>query len=128
MARAGNRTVEEVEKWTPKLHVWAAIGYHTKCKLYFFQQNMTASLYQKIIKARLKEKQIEYSSNCPRTLREKWVFLQDNDPKHKARGSLSLLQELCGTRQIAHPPNSPDLNPVENIWSYLDRKVKSKEN
>jgi transposase len=60
-------------------------------------------------------------------LREKWVFLQDNDPKHKARGSLSLLQELCGTRQIAHPPNSPDLNPVEDIWSYLDRKVKAKK-
>jgi transposase len=119
-----NRITEEVSKHTPKLHVWGAIGYHVKSKLYYFEENMTATLYQSIIKASLPDKHLTYSPNCPKKLVKKWVFLQDNDPKHKAKKSMQTLQKLVGDRLIAHPPMSPDLNPMEDIWSYLDRKVK----
>ena len=29
-----------------------------------------------------------------------------------------------GDRLVEHPAMSPDLNPIEDMWSYLDRKVK----
>ncbi|GAX85407.1 hypothetical protein CEUSTIGMA_g12823.t1, partial [Chlamydomonas eustigma] len=56
-----------------------------------------------------------------------WVLQQDNDPTHKAAkpeveqwnakhaSSMKLL--------MGWPPNSPDLNPIENFWSYLQAKV-----
>ena len=30
---------------------------------------------------------------------------------------------LLGIEVITLPPKSPDLNPIENIWSVLDRHV-----
>ena len=39
-----HRTVEEFEKYTPKLHVWGSIGYYFKTLL--FEQKMNAGLSQ----------------------------------------------------------------------------------
>ena len=55
----------------------------------------------------------------------KWVFLQENDPKHKARSTMQFLEGAVGDRIIPHPAYSPDLNVMEDLWSYLDRKVKA---
>jgi transposase len=120
-----HRITVEVPKYAPKLHVWAAIGYYVKTKLYFSEQNLDGPLYQQILKARLKEKDIIYSPDCPRTLRKKWLFLQDNDPKHKAKKSMAELENLIGDRLLLHPAYSPDLNPIEDMWSYLDLKLKN---
>lgn len=58
-----------------------------------------------------------------------WVFQQDNDPSHKDaakhlkawntkhRSSISLLD--------IWPPNSPDLNPIENVWAWMDAKIQA---
>ena len=122
--KPGERLEIDWDQYPPKLHVWGAVGAHMKSKLYFFEENMNGELYQKIIKARLKENQLKYSPNCPSRLRKNWHFLQDNDPKHKAKKSMELLRKLMGTRIISHPSKSPDLNPMEDMWSYLDQKVK----
>lgn len=37
---------------------------------------------------------------------------------------MNTVKGLVGKRFIPHPPLSPDLNPIEDMWSYLDRKVK----
>jgi hypothetical protein len=38
---------------------------------------------------------------------------------------MELLAEFVDDRIIPHPPQSPDLNVFEDMWSYLDRKVKA---
>ena len=51
-----------------------------------------------------------------------WWFLQDNDPKHKSR----LVQNWLfskGVRCIDFPPYSPDMNPIENLWYDLKKRV-----
>jgi len=58
-------------------------------------------------------------------MKGKWRFLQDNDPKHKAAATMQLLREKLGDRIIAHPANSPDLNIMEDLWSYFNRKVQA---
>ena len=45
-------------------------------------------------------------------------FLQDNDPKHTS----TYAQRFYTDRKInwwKTPPESPDLNPVENVWASL---------
>ena len=50
------------------------------------------------------------------------VFMQDGDPCHRANSVKAWLEEN-------HMPllpwcaRSPDLNPIENIWAFIDRKL-----
>lgn len=56
-----------------------------------------------------------------------WVLQQDNDPTHRvAKGVIKEWNGRSGTRVELldpWPPNSPDLNPIENVWSYVQARV-----
>ncbi len=56
-----------------------------------------------------------------------WVLQQDNDPTHRvAKAVIKEWNGGSGTKVELldpWPPNSPDLNPIENVWSYVQARV-----
>jgi transposase len=56
---------------------------------------------------------------------EAWWFLQDNDPKHTSTDVQTWLF-THGVQRIDFPPYSPDLNPMENLWNNLKRRVEKR--
>ena len=52
------------------------------------------------------------------------VVILDNLQPHKAAGVKEMI-EAAGAKLLYLPPYSPDLNPIENMWSKVKRKLRS---
>ena len=56
-----------------------------------------------------------------------WTFQQDNDPAHKP--AIKCLkawnnQHGASVQFLGNwPPNSPDLNPIENVWGWMEARI-----
>ena len=106
-----------------KVHVWGGISKKGATAVCIFEGTMDAVLYCEILQRTLLPFIAEkYPPPCTHR------FIQDNDPKHVSR----LVQEFYSSNGInwwKTPPESPDMNPIENLWhemkEFLRREIKA---
>ena len=53
-------------------------------------------------------------------------FMHDNAPPHKAHLTRAFLEEE-NVISIEWPAVSPDINPIENVWSFMKRELRKRD-
>ena len=94
-------------------------------------KNITSAEYKDVLMSTLlPEGERLFSSRRARGARgahAAWTFQQDNDPSHGvAAKTIKLWSSQHGHKVEllkAWPPNSPDLNPIENLWAHVQAEV-----
>lgn len=104
-----------------KVHVWAGISKQGATGICIFQGTLVKELFVDILDKTL----LPFIKDIIPQHR----FMQDNDPKHTSGYTKDWIEE----KEInwwKTPPESPDLNPIENLWhelkEYIRRVVKPK--
>jgi DDE superfamily endonuclease len=88
-------------------------------------RNITKSEYKEVLEKTLLPEGNKKFRNKGCT---KWIFQQDNDPTHRvAMATIQAWNKAHSGCQVsllhAWPGNSPDLNPIENLWAWAQAKV-----
>jgi len=97
--------------------VWGCFTCHGVGYLCRINQSLDAELYRQILDIDFKGTLAFYNLE-----KDKIIFQQDNDPKHTAK----LTKQWFIDNQIPlleWPVQSPDLNPMEYLWSEIDSRL-----
>ena len=59
-------------------------------------------------------------------LGEDWFFMQDNDPEHFVYNT-KMWRLYNKPKQLHTPRQSPNINPIEEMWEILDKKIRERK-
>lgn len=103
-------------KFPQKIMVWGAISWHGTSRLHIVDGTMNQDKYIKVLETRLLPQTREWFREMP------WIFQQDSAPCHTAKRVKTWCRQN-GVRVLPWAGNSPDMNPIENLWDVLKNEI-----
>ncbi len=100
-----------------KVHVWAGISKQGRTGICTFDGIMERYLFVNILEKTL----VPFIED--KFAEEEHHFMQDNDPKHTSLHARNFL-ESHNINWWKTPAESPDLNPIENLWHELKEFIR----
>lgn len=102
------------------MNVWGVITPQGVGRLHRVEGNMTGLKYVSILKTSLFGTARDYDIEiCD------FILAQDNDPKHNSNVARDFYDEK-GIQILPWPPQSPDMNIIENVWDHLDKLIRQR--
>jgi transposase len=105
-----------------QINVWACFSSVGPGYCYIYNETLNATRFVNILKTHLLASADLLFTETPR---QQWWFLQDNAPTHKALVTRAFLHNH-GITCLDFPPYSPDLNPIENLWQHIEKRVEER--
>ncbi len=108
--------------WSPvwsfqSVMIWAAMSSAGVGPLCFLKSTVNTAIYQEILEHFMLPSADKLYGDAD------FIFQQDLAPAHTAKGTKSWFNDHSVT-VLDWPANSPDLNPIENLWSIVKRKMR----
>lgn len=97
--------------------IWGSITYHGPGLYSLYDGRMNQYNYIETLENALIPTRDLFFGGDPN-----WMFQQDNAPCHKALSVTEWFEEN-DIKVLQWPARSPDLNPIENLWTFIDRKL-----
>jgi hypothetical protein len=128
IARCSRRSFRKVGQPIPRqakpkhplsVLVWGGISKRGPTPLLIFNGIMDSIFYQNEI---LQNSLLPFT-DC--TFPDGFRLYQDNDPKHTSKSTVAFMEEN-GIPWFKSPAESPDLNPIENLWAEMKHYIASK--
>ena len=95
------------------MHLWGCFSKQGFGILYLFTCNLNAEKMLEIYKKAL----LPSAERWFVDKNEDWILQKDNDPKHRSKLCTEWKQQ-CGIVTLDWLSQSPDANPIENVWAY----------
>ncbi len=105
-------------KFPQSVMIWGAMSSAGVGPLCFLKTDVTAPLYQEILEHFMLPSAYQLFKDAD------FIFQQDSAPVHTAKSTKSWLNDH-GVGVLDWPANSPDLNPIENQWGIVKRKMRN---
>lgn len=98
--------------------IWGCMCSAGVGQIVILEGKVTAAVYLKLVQEVL-------IPEGKRLIGENFILQQDNAPIHKAKLVTKYLKD-ANVNVLTWPPQSPDLSPIENLWSLLKYRIAEK--